>query len=287
MNFKINKRIINSYLTTTVSITLLLLLLSIILTLYFSTSELSKYVKENISFNIFVNPNAKEIEIFKVQKALDAMPFVKSTRYITKDVAAEELKKELGDTFLELLNENPLPPSIEVKYKSEYANKDSIAKIEKYLKNFPIIEDVYYQKDLLYLVYKNIQKISFIIMFFSLLMLIITVALINNTIRLLIYSKRFLIRTMQLIGASKSYIVFPFIRVALIISLFSSLCTIILYKIIFSVLNSNIKELSEFITGEIQITIFITLTFLSALISIFSAYLSVNKYLGMNINELY
>ncbi|MCX7954074.1 MAG: permease-like cell division protein FtsX [Bacteroidales bacterium] len=287
MRFKINKRIISSYLTTTVSITLLLLLLSIILTLYFSTSEISKYVKENISFNVFVNPNSKEIEIFKLQKALDAMPFVKSTRYITKDVAAEELKKELGDTFLELLDENPLPPSIEVKYKSEYANKDSIAKIEKYLKNFPVVEDVYYQKDLLYLIYKNIQKISFIIMFFSLLMLLIAIALINNTIRLLIYSKRYLIRTMQLIGASKSFILFPFIKAVLVISSLASIITMILYKIIFSVLSSNIKELNEFITHETQLSIFFILLILSAIIGVISSYLSVTRYLRMNVNELY
>ncbi|NMD00561.1 MAG: cell division protein FtsX, partial [Bacteroidales bacterium] len=190
-------------------------LLGIISLLYLSSSQINNYVKENISFSVFIKEDAKEVDILKLQKMLDAKPYVKSTCYITKDMAAEQMKKDLGESFLELLSENPLPPSIEVKYKADYAVPDSIKKIEKEISQYPIVEEMYYQKDLVYIIYKNINTISFFVLLISLFLLVVAVALINNTIRLLIYSKRFLIKTMQLVGATKSFIRAPYVAKSL------------------------------------------------------------------------
>lgn len=135
-------------------------MLGIVALLYISSEQIGNYVKENISFSVFIKEEAKEPDILKLQKLIDAKPYVKSTHYITKDMAAEQLKKDLGESFLDMLTENPLPPSIEVKYKAEYANPDSIKKIEKEIGQYPIVEEMYYQKDLLYVIYKNLNTIS-------------------------------------------------------------------------------------------------------------------------------
>jgi cell division transport system permease protein len=280
-------RIVNSYITATFSITLLLILLGIIALLYVSSEQISNYVKENISFSVFIKEDAKEADILKLQKLIDAKPYVKSTLYITKDMAAEQLKKDLGESFLEMLTENPLPPSIEVKYKAEYANPDSIKKIEKDISDFPIVDEMYYQKDLLYVIYKNLNTISFFILIISLFLLLVTVALINNTIRLLIYSKRFIIKSMQLVGATKNFIRTPFVLKSVYQGFISSALAIIFITAIIYYLQNNLSNIINFyeikilgITYGLILTTGISITFISS-------FLAVNRYLRLRTSELY
>lgn len=280
-------RIVNSYITTTFSITLLLILLGIITLLYVSSEQISNYVKENISFSVFIKEDAKEADILKLQKLIDAKPYVKSTLYITKDMAAEQLKKDLGESFLEMLTENPLPPSIEVKYKAEYANPDSIKKIEKEISTLPVVDEMYYQKDLLYLIYKNLNTISFFMFIISLFLLLVTVALINNTIRLLIYSKRFIIKSMQLVGATKSFIRTPFILKSVYQGLVSAVLAIIFISAVIYYLQMNLSDIINFydikIFGITYGLIFTT----GIIITLISSFLAVNRYLRLRTSELY
>jgi cell division transport system permease protein len=205
------RRLRSSYFTSTVSITLLLIMLGSIGLLLLNTKRISDYVRENIIFKVILKDNIREVDIFQIQKALDAKKYVKETVYIPKEKAALELQEELGEDFIEHIGHNPLLPSIEVKFLASYANNDSISKIEADLKEFDDINEVYYQKNLIHTVNENVQKITLFILIFSSFLLLIAIALINNTIRLSIYSKRFLIRTMQLVGATAGYIRKPFL----------------------------------------------------------------------------
>jgi len=280
-------RIINSYITATISITLLLFLLGMVALLYLSSGQISNYVKENISFSVFIKDDAKEAEILKLQKLIDAKPYVKSTLYITKEMAAEQLKKDLGESFLDMLTENPLPPSIEVKYKAEYANPDSIKKIEKEISSYPIVDEIYYQRDLIYVIYKNLNTISFFVLIISLFLLIIAVALINNTIRLLIHSKRFIIKSMQLVGATKSFIRTPFVMKSLYQGIFSSIISILLISAVIYYLQHNLSDILDFFNYKtLGLTYGITLGS-GIIITLLSSYFAVNRYLRIRTSDLY
>ena len=206
----------NSYLTTVISIALVLFLLGAVGYLMLNAQRLSNYVKENIGFNIVLKDNVRDAEVRRLQKYLDASSYVKSTEYIDKERAAEELKEQLGEDFVDFLGYNPLLSSIEVKLFAEFANPDSIKKVEEVFVSFPQVKEVFYQKNLIQKVNDNVNKISLVLLGFSALLLLIAIALINNTIRLSVYSKRFLINTMQLVGATKGFIRQPFISTSLL-----------------------------------------------------------------------
>ena len=205
------RRLRSSYFTSLISISLVLFLLGLMGILVLNAKRLSEYVKENIGFSVILKENVKEVDVILLQKSLDATEYVKSTKYITKEEAAEELKKELGEDFVEFLGFNPLLASIEVHMYAEYANQDSIEVIEKEFKQYEQIKEVFYQKSLISLVNENIRKISLIILIFSGLLFLVAITLINSTIRLSVYSKRFLINTMQLVGATRGFIRRPFL----------------------------------------------------------------------------
>src|SRR6056297_1571436 len=204
------RRLRSSYLTS-ISITLVLFMLGVLGLLILNAQRLSEYVKENIGFSIILKENVKEVDVILLQKTLDAAEYVKSTKYITKEQAAKELQEELGENFIDFLGYNPLLASIEVHLYADYANPDSIKIIEQDFQQYELIKEVFYQKSLVSLVNENIRKISFIILVFSGLLFLIAIALINNTIRLSVYSKRFIINTMQLVGATRGFIRRPFL----------------------------------------------------------------------------
>lgn len=204
-------RLRSSYLTTTISIALVLFLLGIIGLLTLNAQRLSVYVKENIGFTILIKDNAREAEVKRLEKLLSTSPFIKSTQYIDKETAAQDLKKELGEDFVDFLGYNPLLSCIDVKLYADYANADSLVLVEDMIMAFPQVKEILYQKNLIHLVNDNVKRISFVLAGFALLLLLVAIALINNTIRLSVYSKRFIIRTMQLVGATKGFIRKPFL----------------------------------------------------------------------------
>ena len=222
------RRYQSSVATTVVSITLVLVMLGLLALTVFHAKKLSDYVKENIGFRVYIKEDAPVEEIILLQKRLDASAFVKSSEYISPEEAARELTTELGEDFIDFLGYNPLPPSIDLRVKAAYANVDSLEVIESRLMQELIVKEVFYQKSLVHLINKNIRRISIVLLGFSGLLLLIAMALINNTIRLSVYSKRFIIRTMKLVGATRGFIGRPFILRGVLQGLYSAIFAIIL-----------------------------------------------------------
>ncbi|WP_085535428.1 cell division protein FtsX [Massilibacteroides vaginae] len=278
----------NSRLTSIISIALVLFLLGLVFLIGLLGNKLSVYVKENMSFSIILKDNQKEADIKKVQKTLDAQPFIKSTNYISKEQAVRELEEELGENPETFLGFNPLQASIEVKLNSEYANVDSMAIIEKQIKSYTSVSDLLYRKDMMEMVNENMKKIGFVLLGLAVLLMTISFVLISNTIRLLIYSKRFLIHTMKLVGATSGFIRAPFIRYNMVSGIFASLLAILM-------LTSALYYLQrEILSGFIQILDLTTLLavygvvlILGVLLSVFATIVSVNKYLRLGVDKLY
>ncbi len=281
------RRLRSSYLTSTISISLLLLLLGSVGMLLLYTNRLSNYIKENIHFKIILYDNLPEVEILRIKKSLDVKQYVKKTTYINKEQAAIDLKEALGEDFIETLGYNPLSPTIEVKFLASYANNDSIPVIERDLKEFDGIKEVYYQKNLVEELNANVKKISLVILFFSMLLLLIALTLINNTIRLTIYSRRFLIRTMQLVGATPSYILRPFLFRGAIQGLIGSMIAILLITLLVFSLQDQMEGLINLNDLQLIFILFPGIIVLGVLINWVSTYFAVSKYLRIKTDKLY
>jgi cell division transport system permease protein len=283
----VRRRVTASYFTTIVSITLVLFMMGLLGLFVLHAKKLSDYAKENIGFSIMIKDDVKEAGILAFQKKLDTRPFVKSTEYITKERAARELKKELGEDFIGFLGYNPLLPSIDLRLKADYANMDSVARIERYLVSNPEVKEVFYQKSLVEMVNQNIERISLIILGFSLVLLLISIALINNTIRLSVYSQRFIIRTMQLVGATRSFIRRPFVRKGILQGFISALIATGLLMVVLYFALQEIPELIPLQDVRIYAVLVVFVFLLGILISWLSTSLAVRKYLRIRTDELY
>ncbi|MGA2822685.1 MAG: permease-like cell division protein FtsX [Bacteroidales bacterium] len=282
-----NRKIRTSHFSTVISITLVLFMLGLLGLLLLNTKKLSDYAKENIGFSIMIKEGVKEAGIMAFLKKLDTEKYVKSTEYIPKEKAAVQLKKELGEDFIGFLGYNPLLPTIDLRLKAEYANLESVSRIEKKLLANPEVKEVFYQKDLLEMVNQNMERISLIILGFSAVLMIIAIALINNTIRLSVYSRRFIIRTMQLVGATRGFIRRPFIRNGIIDGLISAIFAIGFLMVVIYFLFQEIPELIQIVDLKLYIGLIIFVLLLGILISWFCTWLSVRKYLRMKTDKLY
>lgn len=281
------KRLNSSYITTIVSITLVLFMLGLLGLIVLHAKKLSDYVKENIGFSIIMKENVKEAGIIKLQKILDATEYVKSTEYITKEEAAKEFEEELGEEFTSFLGYNPLLPTIEVRFKAEYANNDSLTIIKEKILENSNVKEVFYQESLVDVVNKNVRKIGFIILGFSTLLLIIAIALINNTIRLSVYSKRFLIRSMQLVGATRYFISKPFIWKGILHGLVGAFIAILLLSGIIYVSQRELPELINLQDIDLFLSLFGIVIVLGIIISGLSNVLAVRKYIRLKTDSLY
>ncbi len=283
----VNRRLKSSYLTTVISISLVLFLFGIVGFLILNIQVLSRHVKENIGINIELKENVREADIQQFRKILDAKIFVKSTEYITREQAAIETQKALGEDFISFLGFNPLPASIKVKLNALWANPDSITKIESELKKYPQIDEMYYRKTLIHEINENVRKISLIVFSFSLLLFLIALTLINNTIRLAVYSKRFLIHTMQLVGATRHFIRLPFILKSIYYGLLSSMIAILLLLGAIFIVQNQIEGLIDFVEPNTLALLFVGVILTGILISSISTFFAINKYLNLNTDALY
>jgi cell division transport system permease protein len=255
--------------------------------LLLNAQRLSTHVLENLGFTIVLKDNAKEVDIIRLQKNLDAKAYVKSTDYITREEAARETSEELGEDFIEFLGYNPLPASIVVKFQAEYANADSIAAIEKELQRFGEVEELMYQESLIHLVNENVRKISLIILAFSAVMFFIAIALVNNTIRLSVYARRFLINTMQLVGATRSFIRKPFLLRSAGHGIYAAIIAIFLLAGVIYLIQQEFMEVISFKDIEILGILFLLVIVLGIVLNWISTYFAINKYLRMKSDDLY
>lgn len=281
------RRYQSSYVTTLVSITLVLFMLGLLGLTVLHARKLSDYVKENIGFRVYMKSTVREAGIMQLQKILDATEYVKSTEYITPEQAAEELSRDLGEDFIDFLGYNPLPPAIDLRLKASYANVDSLEMIETELMKNEDVKEVFYVKSLVHLINNNIRKISILLLGFSGLLLIIAIALINNTIRLSVYSKRFIIRSMQLVGATQSFIRRPFIFKGIAQGFYSALITLLLLTGILYWLRNEYPELMELQDLELLLALYGLVILLGIIISWSSTYFAVRKYLRIKGDNLY
>jgi cell division transport system permease protein len=281
------RRLRSSYFTSTISITLLLILLGTVGLLLLNTKRLSDYVRENIAFKVILKDNVRDVDIFRIQKTLDAKKYVKETKYITKELAAIELQKELGENFIDFIGHNPLLPSIEVKFLASYANTDSIRRIEKDLKEFTEIKEVYYQKNLVHTVNDNVNKITLFVLVFSSFLLLIAIALINNTIRLAVYSKRFIIRTMQLVGANAGHIRRPFLYRSAIQGVIGALLAIANLTALIYFIQDQMNGIISLTDIRILSALFVIVLILGVMINWVSTYAAVTRYLHIKTDKLY
>jgi cell division transport system permease protein len=249
--------------------------------------KLSDYVRENIGFRIFMKEDVREAEIIQFQKILDVTDYVKSTEYITPEEAATELTEELGEEFIDFLGYNPLPPAIDLRLVAAYANVDSLQVIEQRLLANPDVKEVYYQKSLVHLINQNIRRISLILLGFTGLLLVIAIALINNTIRLSVYSRRFIIKSMQLVGATQAFIRRPFIWSGIGQGLYSALFTMILMTGILFWLRNEFPELIILQDFKLLGVLYAFIIALGVIISWTSTFFAVNKYLRLKGDNLY
>ena len=275
------------FITSVISTMMVLLLLGLVVFSVLAAGNLSVYVRENLNFEVLLNDDMKEADILVLQKRLDKEPFVKGSVYISKKQALQEHAQAMGTDPQEFLGYNPFKASIAIKLKSEYANSDSIAKIEKTIKGNSNIQEVLYQKDLIDAVNDNIRTISLVLLALALVLTLISFALINNTIRLTIYSKRFLIHTMKLVGASWGFIRKPFISrnvwsgvMAAIIA--NTILTGTAYWLV-----SYEPELIRVITAQTMLIVMGAVLTFGIIITFLCAYISINKYLRMKANTLY
>ena len=275
------------FITSSISTTLVLLLLGLVVFFVLAAHNLSVYVKENISFSVLVSDDMKESDILKLQKRLDKEAFVKQTEYISKKQALREQTEAMGTDPQEFLGYNPFTASIEIKLHSDYANSDSIAKIEKLIKKNTNIQEVLYQKDLIDAVNDNIRNISLMLLGLAVILTFISFALINNTIRLAIYSKRFLIHNIKLVGASWAFIRRPFLRRNFWIGVLAAfIADSILWGAAYWLVSYE-PELVKVITPEVMVLVSGAVLVFGVLITWLCALLSINKYLRMKASTLY
>ena len=288
-NSSTKRRLRGSYLISLMSIMLVLFVLSLFSSLVLFANKISEYIKENVGFEIVMNKGVKESDIIDFQHVLDRKNYVKSTEYISQEEATRRLTEDLGEDILQWLGdvENPLLPSIDVRFQSDYANNDSIVKIEKWVMKNKNVKEVYVQKSLVHSIDKNVNKIAAVLLLIGLVLLIMAVTLISHTVRLSVYSKRFLVRSMQLVGATEGFIIKPFMKSFVIQGVIGAILSLILLTLFLLAMLKNVPEMAILINYRNVAVIYISVLVLGVLLTTLSTYFSMRKYLRADIDDLY
>ena len=288
-NSTTQRRLRGSYLISLMSIMLVLFVLSLFSSLVLFANKISEYIKENVGFEIVMNKGVSEKDIIDFQHVLDRKNYVKSTEYISQEEATRRLTEDLGEDILEWLGdvENPLLPSIDVRFQSDYANNDSIAKIEQWVMKNKNVKEVYVQKSLVHSIDKNVKKIAAVLLLIGLVLLIMAVTLISHTVRLSVYSKRFVVRSMQLVGATEGFIIKPFMKYFVIQGVIGSVLALGLLSIFLYKIMKDVPELAGLTSFGSFTVIYISVLILGVLLTTLSTFYAMRKYLRADVDELY
>ena len=280
-------RLRNSYITTIVSISLVLFLLGMLGLLLLNARTIGDYVRENIGFTVILKRDVVEADRAAMEKLLEDHAAVKEFTFITAEDAAAELQQDLGENFLEFLGENPLHPSYNLKLNAAYANPDSLALIESLLMKQDPVHEVSYQESMVHLVNDNLRKISVVILAFSILLFVVSIALFNNTIRLMVYSKRFIIKTMQMVGATRGFIRRPFLVRGLMHGIIGSAVATILMMGLIQIAKKRMPELLVFTDMQTVGSLILLIFLMGVLLTWLTTVMAVNKYLTLDRDSLY
>lgn len=281
------RKLISSYFSVVLSIGLVLFLLGILGLLVLNTKKMADHFKEQITISVFLKDNAKEIEVEQLQKSLAMAEYTKRATYVSKEEAAERHSEEIGENFLDFLGYNPLKNSVDVQLMADYVNPDSIAEIAKEIGTKAYVEEVSYDQPLITLLNDNVKRISFWILVASGIFTFIAVLLINSSIRLSIYSKRFIIKTMQMVGATKSFIRRPFLWTNIKLGMLGAVLALIVLGVVLYYVDRNFPELDLFENPSVLIFLFIVIFVLGVLISLISTFFATQRFLNLRTDDLY
>ena len=288
-NKSTKRRFAGSYFVSMISISLVLFVLGMYAFLMAYTDRLLDHVKENIGFEVVIKSNAKEASIKSLKDEISKKKYVKSVEYISKEEATNRLKEDLGEDFLQWLGEveNPLLPSIDIRFVSDYANNDSMAMVEKWLGDKTIVKEVIYQKGLTNTINTNIKRVKFALFAVSLVLLFIAIVLISHTIRLSVYSKRFIVRSMQLVGATEGFIMKPFLKTFMKQGLIAPIIALICMTFTLVGIKQYLPEADLFQNNMHIFKIYISIIGISLMLTMCSTFFSMKKYLDADIDRLY
>ena len=281
------RKLLNSYFSVVLSITFVLFLLGVLGLFLINGKKIASHFKEQIAMSIYLKDNAKDIEITQLQKKIQLDSATKSINFITKEEAAEKYIRDIGEDFLEFLGYNPLLNSIDINFNSNYVNTASLEKRKKEIESIDFVDEVVYDNPLVKLLDENIKKITLILLFITSIFVLIAVILINSSIRLSIYSKRFLIKTMQLVGATKSFVRKPFIWNHVRLGIISSIISLIALSIIIVQLDKYLPQLKILQEANELTFLFIGIISLGIGITALSTFFATQKYLNLKSNSFY
>jgi len=281
------RRLISSYFSVVISISLVLFLLGLLGLLVLNTKKVADHFKEQIALTIYLKDTAKDVEIEQLKKSLALAEYTKTSNFISKEEAAEEHSKEIGEDFMEFLGYNPLQNSIDVYMKADYVSPEQIDTIATDLRSKNFVDEVVYDKPLIALLNDNVKKITFWVLVVSGIFTFIAVLLINSSIRLAVYSKRFIIKTMQMVGATKSFIRSPFIWQSVKLGFIGAILALIGMAIVLYYLNNSFPELELLSDIGILAGLFFGIFFMGILISWLSTFFATSRFLNLKTDELY
>lgn len=281
------RRARSSAVSTIIGISLVLFMLGILGVLILNAQKLAKHVRENLQIQVFLADDLNEAGTLQLRKEIDAEPYTLKTEYISKEEAAEDLQREIGEDFMTFLGTNPLQAAIDLHVKAEYAVPDSLMHIASALEAHEGVAEVVYSPDLVRQINENVNKIGLVLLGFSALLLLVAIALINNTIRLTIYSKRFIIRSMQLVGATAGFIQRPFVWQGILQGVYAGLIAILLIMGVLYVVRNRIPEFFEINDLPMFIQLFAIVAVLGITIAGLSTLLAVRRYLRKDARKIF
>jgi cell division transport system permease protein len=281
------RRLISSYFSVVISISLVLFLLGILGLLVLNTKKVADHFKEQIAMTVYFKDTAKEVEIEQLKKSLAMADYTKSTTYVSKEEAAEEHSKEIGEDFMEFLGYNPLQNSIDVYMNADFVSSEQVDEIAAELTAKNFVDEVIYDQPLIALLNENVKKISFWVLVVSGIFTFIAVLLINSSIRLAVYSKRFIIKTMQMVGATKGFIRRPFIWQSVKLGIIGAILALIGMAAVLYYLNKSFGELNLLGDVELLAALFIGIFLMGVIITWISTYIATSRFLNLKTDELY
>ncbi|WP_027127380.1 cell division protein FtsX [Gelidibacter mesophilus] len=281
------RKLISSYFSVVISIALVLFLLGCLGLLVLNAKKVADHFKEQVVVTIYLNDSAKEVEANQLEKSLAMAEYTKSTQYVSKEAAAESMKAETGEDFMDFVGYNPLQNSIDVHLKADYVTTETLNEITEELSNKKFIEEIRYDSDLVELMHDNVKKITFWVLVISGVFTLIAVLLINSSIRLAVYSKRFIIKTMQMVGATKTFIRRPFVFKSVQLGIIGAIIALIGMGIVLYYLNQTFVEL-QLLSNPILIGgLFVAVFLLGILITWVSTFIATQRFLNLKTEALY
>ena len=286
-NKLMRRRLVNAYLSSVVSISLVLLLVGVAAMLLVNTRSVSEFFKENLQVSVMMKQEVSDEEAAVFKNEIDSMRFVRNAELITKARGEKEMAEMLGADFLSVFETSPIPVSIVVTLDADYVSRDSLKIVEKAMMNSPMVDEVVYQKSLVDALNSNLNRISMVLGVFIALMLFISFVLINNTMRLNVFARRFTVHTMKLVGATRAFIRGPFLLRASFLGLFASVIALVMLTGLLFVIRAEFAQLFEIFTLPRLLIVMGVVVASGLIICVISTWFVVNKLVSLDKDELY